>query len=154
MIKHLPLLALMCVTEYRYLGVQITRDVSQYYLRNLLPLLSLPKNRWLAWSGLLLNLLGHINLFKMMLLPKFNYLFRNWPVWIPAAFSCDVDRSLGSFIWNGAFLCLAKSVTPSWATGGVGLIFRCITGRRCWWRHIAGLSVRALMLLYVSKLPV
>lgn len=44
-----------------------------------------------------------------MILPKFNYLFRNCPVWIPASFFREIDRIVGSFIWSGRNPRLART---------------------------------------------
>lgn len=35
------------------------------------------------------------------MLTKFNYLFRNGPVWVPVSFFKEIDGCVGSFIWSG-----------------------------------------------------
>lgn len=112
---------LQWVDEFRYLGVQATRCTSEYVGCNHLPLLSLLKAKCQSWSRLLLNLIGRMNLVKMMILPQFNYIFRNCPVWVPNSFF-KVDRCVDSFIWSGVSPCLAKAMLslPPWL-GGLAL---------------------------------
>lgn len=67
---------------------------------NLHPVLTQLKARCASWGTLLLNLLGRISLIKIVFLPKFNYLFRNSPVWIPGALFKDPDSCVVAFIWG------------------------------------------------------
>lgn len=128
--------SLSWVTEFKNLGV----STALYYNLNLASLLSLLKERCLSWSGLPLNLLGHIHILKIILLPKFNYMFHNSPVWILASFFREVDCCISSFMWNGSaphFSCkIYSSVTG--ASRGC-LIFRFITGWRSWSPRTGGL---------------
>lgn len=96
------------VGEFRYLGVQFTRDLAGFHNCSLLPLLSMLKKKCTSWFSLPLNLLGRINLIKMMLLPKFNYIFQNCPVWVPKSFFLTIECCVSSFICNGATSHLAK----------------------------------------------
>lgn len=97
------------VEKFRYLEVLVTRRTLDFFDRNLQPLLTSLKACCVSWSGLPLNLIGRINLVKMILLPRFNYIFRNCPIWIPLAFFKEIETILISFIWNGASPRVAKT---------------------------------------------
>lgn len=97
------------VEEFCYLGVMITKHHSDYMEKNLLPALATLKSKCSTWASLPLYLLGRINLLKMVILPKFYYLFRNCPIWIPANFFKEINKCIGSFIWSGALPRLAHS---------------------------------------------
>lgn len=89
---------LQWVDEFRKLGVQVTRHPTRYFDLNLLPLLSLLKTKCSSWFGLMLNQIGRINLIKMMILPKFNYICGHCLDWIPNFFFKEIDSCVGSFI--------------------------------------------------------
>lgn len=66
--------------------------------------------------------MGRINLLKMLYLPKFLYVFRNSPTWIPNSFFAEVDRCVGSSIWEGGTPRLARStLTLPVRCGGLAL---------------------------------
>ena len=52
------------------------------------------------WASLPLSLAGRVNLIKMVILPKFLYLFQHIPVCINKSFFTDLDQRLNAFIWN------------------------------------------------------
>lgn len=143
------------LSQFKYLGVVVTRDITQFFTRNILPLLTLLKEKCSAWSGLPLNLLGRINNFKMVLLQKFNYLFRNCPVWVPDSFFKEVDRCICPFIWNGAVPRLAKSTLQLPTQLGVLLCqtFKYIIGRLFWFQYTGGLWELAPMLRSALRQP-
>lgn len=101
--------SLKWVTEFKYLGIRVVRDTAQYYNQNVLPLLRLIREKCQSWSALALNLIGCINILKMIILPKVTYFFRNSPTWIPVSFFREVERCIISFIWHGSVPRLAKS---------------------------------------------
>lgn len=53
------------------------------------------------WMNLPLSLAGRINLIKMIMLPKFLYLFQNIPILIKKSFFNSLESNISSFIWNG-----------------------------------------------------
>lgn len=55
----------------KYLGCYISTDKSQLYRDNFLPLIKELKKDIEKWSYLKINIIGRINLFKMMWLPRF-----------------------------------------------------------------------------------
>ncbi|CAI5657319.1 unnamed protein product [Oreochromis niloticus] len=94
------------------------------------------------WSPLSLSLIGRINSVKMMLLPKFLYVFQCLPILIPKSFFKSLDSLITSYIWNGKAPKLKKSILqrPK-SVGGLGLpnfqYYYWAANIRCllYWRH-------------------
>lgn len=93
-------LPLQRVTSINYLGVKITRDPLEYIINNIEPLFPYLKSCIQSWARLPLGVMGRINLFKMILLPKFLYMFWNSPVLIPLKIFKTMDKIINSFIWG------------------------------------------------------
>lgn len=57
-----------------------------------------------------------------MLLLKFNYIFRNCPIWVLTSFFKEIETCVSSFLWNGASPCLDRAMLslPS-QLGGLAL---------------------------------
>lgn len=91
---------LQWVENFKYLGVVVARRASDYLPLNLSPVVQETQKRLKSWESLPLSILGRINLFKMKILPKFTYLFRHSPQWIPKSFFIRLHRLLASFIWG------------------------------------------------------
>ena len=86
---------------FKYLGVEITPTFSLLFIKNFGVLLEKCKEDMMRWSGLPLSLVGRVNLIKMIVLPKFLYLFQNIPILIRKKFFKTLDHCIASFIWNG-----------------------------------------------------
>lgn len=65
---HIPL---QVVTKFRYLGIEIQKDLSCYLTDNVYPILQQLTRRCLTWKSLPLTPVGRTNLLKMIFLPKF-----------------------------------------------------------------------------------
>lgn len=76
------------VDKFTYLGKVISRQNSDYMELNLDPVLAGIKPKLRGWSNLTLSLLGHINLLKMKILPKFTYLPLIFFIKFNVYFSC------------------------------------------------------------------
>ena len=61
-------------------------------------------------SSLPLFLVGHVNLIKMVILPKFLYLFQHIPICINTSFFTSLDSQLNAFIWDDKPARLKKSI--------------------------------------------
>ena len=83
----------------KYLGCYISTEKDQLYKDNYLPLIKGLKQDVERWSELKINLIGRINLFKMVWLPKFLYVFQTISISPPKDFFKKVNSILGSFIW-------------------------------------------------------
>lgn len=66
---HTPL---QWVDSFKYLGVHIQHDPNKFYDLNIHPMLVQLRARCASWGSLPLNLLGRINIIKMVFLLKFN----------------------------------------------------------------------------------
>ncbi len=75
-----------------------------------------------SWKLLPLSLIGRVNVTKMVVLPKFLYLFQNIPIYLPATFFKQLDSVILSFVWNYKTPHIAKShVQKPTDCGGLGL---------------------------------
>uniref|UniRef100_A0A803JQP7 Reverse transcriptase domain-containing protein n=1 Tax=Xenopus tropicalis TaxID=8364 RepID=A0A803JQP7_XENTR len=85
---------------FKYLGIWIHRDIKKFTELNLFPVIKLMESKIKTWAPLPLSLYGRINLFKMILLPKLTYIFRQSPIMITK----KVFRTLRSLeitlFWN------------------------------------------------------
>lgn len=103
-----PSITLQVVAKFRYLGVEVQQPVQCYVINNISPLIQRLKHTLVTWTKLPLNLLGRINIFKMIYLPCFLYLFWQAPVYLPkklfwrlmpfSSLFCGV-RALLEFLW-------------------------------------------------------
>lgn len=90
---------LQWVEHFKYLGVVICRQTSEFISLNLTPVLRDMWPKLKAWESLPLSLLGCINLLKMKIIPKFTYYFRHSPQWIPRSFFVRLNELFSSFLW-------------------------------------------------------
>lgn len=95
-----PDLQLQWAVEFTYPGAQISRDVNSYIPLNLSPVVKQVRAKLKAWENIPLSLLGCVNLIKMKILPKFNYLFPNSPKWISRSFFIQLNSLFSSFLWR------------------------------------------------------
>lgn len=65
---------------FRYLGVFITGTFRDLFLKNFQPLMDRCKSNLSRWAVLPLCLAGRVNLIKIVILPKFLYLFQHVPI--------------------------------------------------------------------------
>lgn len=92
------------------------------YVHNVAPLLLQLHEKCSSWVSLTLNLMGCVPLLRMMFLPKFNYVFRNCPIWLSGAFLQEMNQCVSQFIWNGTLTRLARSTLHMPVqTGGLAL---------------------------------
>lgn len=113
------------VSQFRYLGVEIHRDLKQYIPHNLSPVVNQLSQKCTTWKSLPLTPVGRVNLVKMSILPKFTYLFPQTPVPIPKSFFNKLDGIITSFVWNGKIPRIAKSTLQLPCTLG-GLALPCL----------------------------
>lgn len=91
---------LVVVDRFTYLGMVIHRDIRLFDTLNLVPTMQYITRKLNAWEGLPLTLVGRINIFKMVLLPKLLYLYRAVPHILPKLHFDAIDRVLGPFLWH------------------------------------------------------
>lgn len=92
--SHYPL---QWVETFKYLGVHISTQEKDYISLNLAPVLLEIKKKFKTWGNLPLSVWGRVNLLKMKIIPKFIYLFRHSPQWIPKSFFNKLNQLFSSF---------------------------------------------------------
>lgn len=85
---------------FKYLGIEITHTWSTTFAKNFTTLLNKCKQDMNRWASLPLSIVGRINLIKMIVLPKFIYLFQSIPVLIKKSFFKKMDQIIIPFIWG------------------------------------------------------
>ncbi|KAJ1203235.1 hypothetical protein NDU88_007027 [Pleurodeles waltl] len=80
----------------RYLGVWLSCDVETLWLANYGRLVAWLEDRLEMWRSLPLSLTGRIDIAKMVVLPKFLYLFVNLPLMLPRSF---LRRLRSALVW-------------------------------------------------------
>lgn len=63
------------LSTFPYLGIQMNSDLSSFEALNITPIVSHMKTRLRTWASLPLNLIGCVNIFKVIYFPKFPYVF-------------------------------------------------------------------------------
>lgn len=91
---------LLVVDRFTYLGVVVHRDVRQFDILNITPTMQYVCCKLKAWEGLPLTLIGRINVFKMVLLPKLLYVYRAAPHSLPKLHFESIDKMLTPFLWK------------------------------------------------------
>uniref|UniRef100_A0AAR2KU95 Reverse transcriptase domain-containing protein n=1 Tax=Pygocentrus nattereri TaxID=42514 RepID=A0AAR2KU95_PYGNA len=86
---------------FRYLGVNITHNISSIVRANFPPLIAEMNADFQRWNSLPLSLAGRVQCVKMSILPIFLYLFQCLPVFLPKSFFKDIDKAVTNFIWSG-----------------------------------------------------
>lgn len=105
-----------------YLGIFVTSTLTDIFAKNFLKLLDKCKHDFSRWSTLPISLMGRVNLVKMIILPKFLYLFEHIPVVINKSFFRTLDQHIGSFLWGNKPARIKKSVMYlEKAKGGLSL---------------------------------
>lgn len=74
--------------SFRYLGINVTKNFSDLFEHNFVPLLNRLSQDFNCWSLLPISLIGRVNCIKMSVLPNFLYLFQRIPIFIPKSFFC------------------------------------------------------------------
>lgn len=107
---------------FTYLGVKVTRCFKELLKHNFRPIMDQTKKDLSRWSTLPLSLAGRINTVKMVILPKFLYLFQTVPIFLPKSYFKELDKYISIFIWNKTIPRVRKSVLERRkANGGLAL---------------------------------
>uniref|UniRef100_A0A671XVP2 Reverse transcriptase domain-containing protein n=1 Tax=Sparus aurata TaxID=8175 RepID=A0A671XVP2_SPAAU len=138
-------------TEYfTYLGVNITRNPKLLFKLNFADLIGKLKIMIDRWKLLPLSLIGRVNIVKMVVLPKFMYLFQNIPIYLTTSFFKMLDSIVIPFIWADKPSRISKAhLQKSTAEGGLGLpVFRhyywaCNARALVVWSHFAASAEQA-----------
>lgn len=113
---------LMVVDRFTYLGIVIHKDTRQFEALNLSPTMQLLASKLKAWENLPLTLVGRINIFKMIFLPKLLYLYRASPHALPRLHFASIDKILAPFLWNNQAPRLSRdTLKAAYEQGGLAL---------------------------------
>ncbi len=100
----------MSPSGFKYLGINITRNLTSLFSANFSPLMSEIKTDLQRWRSLPLSLIGRINTVKMNILPKFLFLFQCLPLFLSKRFFKTIDQDISSFLWCGKTPRISKSM--------------------------------------------
>lgn len=85
---------------FTYLGIRITSNVDNIITTNYDPLVKEIEEMLDRWNTLPVSMIGRINLIKMTVVPKLLYLFQSIPLFLPASFFSNLNKTFARFIWN------------------------------------------------------
>lgn len=114
--------SLIWVEDLTYLGIRVTRNLQSFQRLNLQPVVTRVKNHFSRWADLPLNLQGRINILKIIYLPKFKFIFRDCPTWIPLSF-----KRLGQLHWCFFVAGISSSVSQIDSSAPSKLWWTCFT---------------------------
>ena len=107
----------------RYLGVNLTKDITKLFDSNYNPLNSQLKSDISRWNVIpFLSLGSRVESIKMNILPRLLYLFQNLPVSIPTKQFIEWDVMISRYLWQGKKPRIKfKTLQLSKESGGMGL---------------------------------
>ena len=84
----------------KYLGINLTSDLNDLFDANYTSLICKLKEDLTRWSSLPTSWLGRVNVVKMHVLPRLNYLFQNLPCYLSNQFFKKLNKIIAQYLWK------------------------------------------------------